>query len=76
MEDYKKTIHQIITGTWQLFKAHLPVQEADSYWDDVVDGYTELSKRYTGTKYYNFAVSASMNCMDELVRLFREGGTA
>ena len=70
-EDYKKTIHQIITDAWRFIKSHLPVQEDDAYWDDVVNGYSAIPQKYTDTQYYDFALSVSMACINELQREYK-----
>ena len=71
-EKYKKTIWTIAGDAWKFFKEHLPTREDDNYWDEVVNYYSELSRRYKGTRFYGYACDTSLMYLDELQRLWRE----
>ena len=72
MDEYTRITYKIIVDAWHFFKTHLPVRQDDAYWDDVVHGYSEIPQRYTGTQYYDFALSVSMACADELARVAKD----
>lgn len=71
MEDYKRTIWQITTDAWKFFKDHLPTLDDDDYWEEVVNHYNSIAKKYKGTIYENFANHTAIMYLDELQRYYR-----
>ena len=61
----------IFADTWDYFKEFMDVQEADEYWQAVIDKSSELYKKYESKPEGEFAKHLIFSVMDELEQIER-----
>lgn len=65
--EQKRIYHNIICEAWELMKAHL---DKVTY-EELAEGVHKLSKKYEGTKEFDFASAMVVGVMEELDRLHK-----
>lgn len=64
---------RINAEAWQFFKASLPVQSNDNYWDKVLTDGEAIIKKYAKTPQAEFAKDQVFSVVNELDRIRKAG---
>lgn len=77
-EELLHQYHKVITDIWQAFKPRIvSVNQSQAYWDDAIQTFEDISKRYAGTPaaaLANRLSVASMNALEDRYREIFGGG--
>lgn len=68
-EEELKRKYNLFTDCWRFCKKYADVQDADSYWQNIVNESSELSKKYDNDK---FAIALVLAIIDEFERVYKK----
>ena len=64
-----KAVYGMFTDAWKFYKKYADVQQADEYWEAVVDESGQIAKKYDNAK---LAIALILAAIDELERKSKE----
>ena len=67
-EELRK-VYGMFTDAWKFYKKYADVQQADEYWEAVVDESGQIAKKYDNAK---LAIALILAAIDELERKSKE----
>lgn len=77
-EQLQREHYKVITDIWQAFKPRIvSVNQSQAYWDDAMQTFEDISKRYAGTPaaaLANRLSVASVNALEDRYREIFGGG--
>lgn len=72
-EELLHQLHKVITEIWHAFKPRIvSVNQSQAYWDDTLQAFEEITKRYAGTPAAALANRMSVAAVNALEDRYRE----
>ena len=72
-EQKLRQYHSALIDIWYAFKARaMTVSNEDAYWDDAIQAFDKVCKKYKGTEAYDFAMQMSCAAVKALENKYRK----